>query len=185
MRFLKGLAIGLAAVSLVGIAGCSAGAAHASPAGPAAASRATTVSYAPSAAPVSPRLLASARAAAVQFYDLYSARQFATFWSLLSNATKHQVSQHVWVSVHDGCPSGEAGQSRVVKAVTVFGDAAIVTEAIAGPTSKPDATEDVFIYADGRWSYSPGDLSIYLHGSVAADIAAAKAAGFCASRQVF
>lgn len=32
----------------------------------------------------------------------------------------------------------------------------------------------------GRWGFVPSDLSSYGHGSVKADIAAAKAAGYCA-----
>ena len=73
----------------------------------------------------------------------------------------------------------------MIKAMTVFGDAAIVTEAITGAPSQLGTAEDVFSYANGHWSYSPQDLSIYLHGSVTADIAAAKAAGFCTSWKVF
>ena len=69
--------------------------------------------------------------------------------------------------------------------MTVFGDAAIVTEAVAGTALKPGTAEDVFNYADGHWRYSPADLSIYRHGSVTADIAAAKAAGFCTSWKIF
>jgi hypothetical protein len=37
----------------------------------------------------------------------------------------------------------------------------------------------VFHYANGHWGYSPNQLSIYLHRSVPADIAAAKAARLC------
>jgi hypothetical protein len=128
---------------------------------------------------------ARARAAAAQFYGLYSAGQFAAVWDLLSPATKRYVPRRVWVSVHDACPTTGAGKSRVIKAVTVFGSAAITTEATAGAAAKVHTAEDVFTYAHGRWSYSPRDLSIYHHGSVAADIAAAKAAGFCASWKIF
>ena len=38
-----------------------------------------------------PQMKAGARAAAVQFYGLYSASQFAAFWNLLAPATKSQV----------------------------------------------------------------------------------------------
>jgi len=34
-------------------------------------------------------------------------------------------------------------------------------------------------YTDGSWGIVPNHLSLYQHGSVAADVAAAKAAGFC------
>ena len=47
------------------------------------------------------------------------------------------------------------------------------------------AVEDVFNYTGGRWRYSPQAPGIYRHGSVTADIAAAKAAGLCTSPKVF
>jgi len=128
---------------------------------------------------------ARARAAATQFYGLYSAGQYAAVWDLLSPATKRHVPRHVWVSVHVACPTAGAGRSRIIKAVTVFGSNAITTEAIAGAAAKVHTAEDVFTYAHGHWSYSPQDVSIYHHGSVAADVAAAKAAGFCAGWKIF
>jgi hypothetical protein len=186
MRLLKGLAVCSGAFSLAFGAGCSSGGSERSAAGSAAtASGPVAASFAPPAAPVSPQLRATARAAAAQFYALYSTSQFAAFWSRLAAPTKSHIPEHVWVSVHEGCPSGAAGNSRVIKAVTVFGNAAIVTESMAGPAAKPDTTEDVFNLVNGQWSYSPGDMSIYHHGSVAADIAAAKAAGVCASWKIF
>jgi hypothetical protein len=126
-----------------------------------------------------------ARAAAARSYRLYSASQFAAFWNLLSPATKRQVSRRVWVKVHEACTSAGAAESRIIKSVTAFGNAAIITEAVAGVPAKPGGTEDVFNYAQGRWSYSPSDLSIYHHGSVAADVAAARAAGFCTGWKIF
>jgi hypothetical protein len=181
MRLLKGLASGLMAAGLVG---CSIGASQPTVTGDTP-GPAVVTSTAPPAAPVSPQMRAGARAAAAQFYGLYSASQFAAFWDLLSAGTKRQVSRRVWVGVHEACPDADAGKSRIIKAVTVFGTAAIVTEAIAGATSSLGTAEDVFSYADGRWSYSPQDPNIYRHGSVAADIAAAKAAGFCTGWKIF
>jgi hypothetical protein len=190
MRLSKGLTVGLVAVGLVG---CSGGASPVlsvgsvspsvvtSTAPPAAPSVLT--STAPPAAPVSPQMKTGASAAATQFYELYSASQFAAFWNLLSPVTKSRVSENTWVSVHDACRSADAGKSRSIKAVTVFGTAAIVTEVVAGAPA--NSTEDVFSYASGRWSYSPADLSIYGHGSVTADIAAAKAAGLCTGWKIF
>jgi hypothetical protein len=66
--------------------------------------------------------------------------------------------------------------------VTVFGDAAIVTAKVTGAHARHHIARDIFNYANGRWGYSPADLSVYLHGSVAADISAAKAAGLCSGR---
>lgn len=181
MRLLKGLVVGLVAA---GLASCSVtGSSEPSTAGPPATAPSVVTSTAPPAAPVSPQMRAGARAAAAQFYDLYSASEFAAFWNLLSPTTKRQISGSVWVSVHKACTSAGAGKSRIIKTVTVFGNAAIVSETMAG--ASPRTAEDVFSYVDGHWSYSPEDLSVYQHGSVAADIAAAKAAGFCASWKIF
>jgi hypothetical protein len=176
MRLLKGLLAGLVAA---GLAGCSGGGAS----GPAAAPTPTITATASSVPPASPHMKASARAAAEQFYRLYAASQYAALWHLLAPTTKHQVSRKAWIGVHEACSTAEAGKSRVIKTVTVFGNAAIVAETVAG--ALPGTTEDVFNYTDGRWRYSPQDPSIYRHRSVTADIAAAKAAGLCTSSKVF
>jgi len=175
MRFLKRLLVGLAAV---GLAGCTGGAS-----GPSASPTPTITATASSAPSASPQMKASARAAAVRFYSLYAASRYTAFWVLLAPATKRQVSRRAWAGVHEACSAARAGKSRVIKAVTVFGNAAIITETVAG--ASPGTAEDVFTYIDGRWRYSPQDPGIYHHGSVTADIAAAKAAGLCTSSKVF
>ncbi len=188
MRLLKGFSVGLVAVGLVGCSGVgstpvlSVGTTPSNAATSAAPSNVVT-STAPPPAPVSSQMRDGARAAAAQFYGLYSASQYAALWNLLSSATKRQVPEDTWVGVHDACPPVGAGKSRSITAVTVFGTSAIITEAVTG--ASPGTAEDVFSYADGRWSYSLGDVNIYGHGSVAADIAAAKAAGLCASWKIF
>lgn len=183
MRFMKGIAASLAAV---GLAGCAiGGSSRPSVPGPSATSPRVVISTAPAVVPASPQTRSRARTAAAQVYRLYSASQFAAFWRLLSPAVRHQVSRRVWVRVHDACPSAGAGKSRVIKAVTVFGGAAIITEKIPAAAVKAGTNEDVFDYAHGRWSYSPVNLSIYHHGSVAADVAAAKAAGLCTGWRIF
>lgn len=175
MRFPKGLLVGLVAV---GIAGCS-GSASGPPA-----IRAPAVTATASSVPAaSPQMKASASVAAKHFYDLYAASQYTAFWNLLAPSTKREVSRKAWVGVHEACPSTSAGKSRVIRTVTVFGNAAIVSETVAG--GPPDAAEDVFNYTNGNWSYSLGDLSIYRRGSLTADVAAAKAAGFCTSWKIF
>ena len=178
MRFLKGLAVGLV---VIGVVGCS-GAAPGSPSvGPVPAVR-TTASSVPSA---SPQVKERARAAAAQFYGMYSVRRFAALWDLLAPATKRQIPRSAWVKVHEACTSAGAANSRTIKAVTVFGNAAIITEAVAGSRPNPGTTEDVFNYVNGHWSYLPQNLSIYHHGPVSADVAAAKAAGFCTGWKIF
>ena len=147
----------------------------------------TTVvtSSAPPAAPVNPTMQAGARAAAARFYGLYSASQFAALWNLLSPDARREVPKGVWVSVHSACPGVAAGKSRIIKAVTAFGDAAIITEAVTGAVSNPDTAEDLFSYVGGQWGYSPSEVSIYRHESIAADIAAAKTTGYCTGWKVF
>lgn len=205
MRLLKGFAIGSMAV---GLAGCTGVASQSSPAGgttapagvtntaPAGVTNTATAgakgsapsvvkSTAPAAAPVSSQFRAGAQATAARFYRLYSAGQFSDAWNLLSPAAKRQVSKTAWVGVHNACPGVAVGKPRVIKAVTAFGSAAIVTEVVSGTTSGQATAEDVFNYAGGTWNYSPGEVSIYLHGSVAADVASAKTAGFCTGWKVF
>lgn len=178
MHIPKGFVVGLAAVGLVGCSGAVSGSPSANPV----ATARTTASSVP---PASPQMKAGARAAATEVYSLYSAHRFAAFWNLLAPATKRQISERLWVSVHEACPSAVAGKPRVIKAMTVFGDAAIVTEDISGTSLKPGTAEDVFNYVDGQWTFTPGDVSTYRHGSVTADIAAAKADGLCNSWKIF
>jgi hypothetical protein len=206
MRMLMCLASGLAAAGLVGCTSVSSqlstGTNPASTVNPAVSTGVTSpqsaransgstptptakTSTAAAAPPVSPTLQASARSTATEFYARYSAGQFAAAWSLLSPATRSQVSKSVWVSVHSACPGSAAGKSRVIKAVTAFGSAAIVTEAIVGSAAGPGTAEDVFNYVNGQWGYSPGEVNIYRHSSASADIAAAQSAGFCIGWKVF
>jgi hypothetical protein len=175
MRLWKGLLVSLVAA---GLAGCTGGASE-QPAVPTPTITATASSV-PSA---SPHTKAVARAAAEKFYGLYAASNYAALWSQLASTTQHQVSRKAWIGVHEACSTTRAGKSRVVKTVTVFGNAAIVAESVNGILS--GTTEDVFNYIDGQWRYTPQDPGIYQHRSVTADIAAAKAAGLCTSSKVF
>jgi hypothetical protein len=184
-RYAMGLLASLAAVSLVGCSHSAPGApapgiaASASPAGPA-----SSQPVAAPAGPAEPMTRAGARAAAVHFDRLYLAGQFAATWDLLAPAVKQQIPQDLWVKVHDSCLSGNTGKARI-RAVTVFGDVAVVTETRPGTGAKHGRDSVVFSYTDRHWDYSPGDPGIYQHGSVAANVAAAKAAGFCTSGRAF
>jgi hypothetical protein len=172
MRLPMGLVAGLMAA---GLAGCST-----APGGPAASPLRTTHAATPTpavpAGPREPRTRSGARAAAMYFYGLYQANQFAAAWSLLDPSAQRRVPQKLWVQVHAAC---EGTGARAIRAVTIFGDAAIITQSPAGAHSRRRTGRDIFDYAAGRWAYSPSDLSIYEHGSAAADIAAAKEAGLC------
>lgn len=191
MRFPNGLVVGLACLLAVGLVGCSASTAPAPYPGSAPPSSSSLTSPAATestptqmAGPAEPLTEAGAHAAAANFYRLYSTGQFAASWDLLTFTAQRAIPRATWVGVHAGCPSGGAGTARVIESVLVFGSAAIVTETVGGAASQLGKSHDVFNYANGHWVYAPNDLSIYHHGSVAADIAAAKALGFCAGREV-
>jgi len=171
----------LLAMVAISLAACSNTASGSHSVGAAQGGHATVASSPATAAakPAQARTRAGAHAAAARFYRLYFGRQFAASWDLLAPAAKRQIPQRIWTGVHGGCQVSVAARPRVIRSVTVFGDAAIVTQKIIGAHARHRIARDIFNYANGRWGYSPADLSIYLHGSVAADISAAKAAGLC------
>jgi hypothetical protein len=187
MRLPNGLIAGVVGLLATGLTGCTgSGPAQAPYPGSAPAAAGTTSAFPAAsestqaqAGPAEPETKAGARAAAARFYRLYSSGQFAASWVLLSPTTQRAVPRGLWVSVHERCPTPGAGAGRVIKSVLVFGNAAIVTGAVSGAGSRLGRSHDVFNYTDGHWGYTPNDLNIYHHGSVAADIAAAKAQGFC------
>lgn len=177
----KALLLGVAAVGLVG---CTNSVSTSSLPSQSPSTVKFTGPPAAKATPIPKATTSGARVAAVQFDNIFFASKFAASWDLLSADVKRAIPEQVWVRVHDGCQSAQTNVTRVIKSVTVFGDAAIVTETVTAQ-SKRSTGEDVFNYADGRWGYSPENLSIYHRGSVSADIAAARAAGFCSGQQPF
>jgi len=87
--------------------------------------------------------------------------------------------------VHQQCLATVTQSAGDITGMTVFGEAAIVTRDPAAGSGQPSTAVDVFNYADGSWAYSPSEMSIYLHGSVSADIAAARKAGMCRNARAF
>jgi hypothetical protein len=130
-----------------------------------------------------PETEAGVRSAATQFYALYSAGQWAPAWQMLTPAAQRQVPEATYAAVHAGCPSASAGLARVIKGVTMAGSTAVVTETVAGVASALGSVTDAWSYSGGRWgiALSQSSLADYSHGSAAADVAALKAAGSCAS----
>jgi hypothetical protein len=57
----------------------------------------------------------------------------------------------------------------------------VVTITLAGAAASLASESQSLTHSAGRWGFIPNDLSYYKHGSMKADIAAAKAAGYCAS----
>ena len=167
----------LIAAAVLTAAACSSG----TPAGPAA-STATTTPTPPAAvaSTAQPETAAGATAVAKQYLGLTSASQFAAAWGFLAPSAQRTVSQATWVAVHQGCPSESAGLAYEVKDMTVTGDTAIVTVSLSGVAASIGSESEALTYSAGHWRFVPNDLSFYKHGSVKADIAAAKAAGYCA-----
>lgn len=146
---------------------------------------------APSAAPAStaphppaePETKAGVRSAATAFYDLYAASQWTQAWAYLAPATQRAVSAKTWTAVHEQCTDHTAGLARTIKSVTLAGGTAVVDETVAGALGKLGTVSDAWDYSAGRWGLDlpASSTAVYSHGSVKADVAAAKAAGECAS----
>jgi hypothetical protein len=123
------------------------------------------------------------KAAASTFYDLYSAAQYGAAFQLVDPAQQKTIGKATYVAVFKGCPSPSEGLARVIKKVTLAGHTAVVTETIAGIASNLGSATDSFVYTGGKWyfHYPPQVMDLYAHGSAAADVTAAKTAGYCAS----
>ncbi len=132
-------------------------------------------------APVEPGTAAAVRADADDYLTLYTAGQFAIIYQMLSAPARQAINEQAWVSVHRGCPGATGGLSYRIRRVAVTGKTAVVTVALMGGAAKPESATETLVYAGGHWGFSPRDLGLYRHGSVPADVAAAKAAGGCAS----
>ena len=123
-----------------------------------------------------PTTVAAVRADAADYLSLASAGQFAITYQMLSTSARQAITQQAWVAVHQAC----AGTSYRVQHLAVAGKTAMVTVGLTGGGHHGTLTE-MFVYGAGSWGISPGDLSLYQHSSVSADVAAAKAVGGCTS----
>jgi hypothetical protein len=167
MRY-RAMAVTAAAVTAgLSLAACSA----ASP-GPAAGTKARPVRTAPLNEPVT---LAAVRADTADYLSLASAGQFAITYQMLSASARQSITQQAWVAVHQTC----AGTSYKIKHLAVAGKTATVTVGLTG--GHRGTLTETLSYTAGSWGISPRDLGLYQHGSVAADVAAVKAQGGCAS----
>ena len=127
-------------------------------------------------APLSePATMAAVRADADDYLSLASAGQFAITYQMLSATARQAITQQAWVAVHRTC----AGTSYQIRHLAVTGKTATVTVGLTG--GHRGTLTETLVYAAGSWGVSPGDLSVYQHSSVSADVAAARAQGGCAS----
>ena len=122
-----------------------------------------------------PTSVAAVRADAADYLSLASAGQFAITYQMLSASARQAITQQAWVAVHQAC----AGTSYQIKHLAMAGKAAKVTVGLTG--EHHGTLTETLVYAAGSWGISPADLSLYQHGSVSADVAAARAQGSCAS----
>jgi hypothetical protein len=142
------------------------------------ASVAATATPTTTAAGGQPETAAAAIAAAKQYFGFYSAGDFAATWGLLAPSAQRSIGEAIWVGVHQGCPA-PAGVSYRVKGAKLTGGTAAVTVAQAEDKTSMGSVTEAFSYAAGRWGLVPDDSGLYSHGSVKADIAAAKSEGYC------
>ena len=168
MRY-RAMAVTAAAITAgLTLAACSA----ASPGPAASTKRARPVHTAPLSEPVT---LAAVRTDAADYLSLASAGQFAITYQMLSASARRSITQQAWVAVHQTC----AGTSYKIKHLAVAGKTATVTVGLTW--GHRGTLTETLSYTAGSWGISPRDLGLYRHGSVAADVAAVKAQGGCAS----
>jgi hypothetical protein len=178
---MRGFTYGVLVAAGAIAAGCSSG----TPAAPPSSATAVAVASAAATATASaaqPETASAARSVAKQYFGLYSAGQFAASYWLLAPSAQRTVSEATWVAVHQGCPAQAAGLVYNVSKATLTGNTAVVTVSLAGVAASLGSISQALVYSAGRWGLVPSDLSLYKHGSVKADIAAARAAGYCAKR---
>jgi hypothetical protein len=176
MRFQAMAMVPAAVAAGLALAACSA-------ASPGSAGGAPARSPSPGAhasAPVEPQTAAAVRSDADDYLTLYTAGQFAIIYQMLSAPAREAINERAWVAVHRGCPGATRGMSYKIRHIAVTGNTAVVTVALTGAVKPVSATETL-VYANGHWGFSPRDLRLYHHASLSADVAAAKAAGGCAS----
>jgi len=181
IRHAKSLAVCLLAAGLAGCTGAVAG----SSAVPTPGVGGQQQSAAAQAIPGTKSMRAAAQSAALKYDNLYFSGRFMASWRQLAPPVRRQIPQRVWVRVHSGCRPAIGAQAKAINGITVFGRVAIVTVAISEPSAQLGRSRQVFSYTRGQWNYSPQYPSVYHHGSVAADIAAARKAGLCGSWKDF
>jgi hypothetical protein len=104
-------------------------------------------------------------------------------WQLLVPADQKVAPENLYVEFHDACPSEAAGLAYEIESLTMAGKAAVVTYTIPvveKELGSATITED-WGASGWRQEFTSGSASDYQHGSLKADVPAAKAAGECAS----
>jgi hypothetical protein len=172
------IALGAASLAalLVSVSACAA-AASSNPAPAKAIPAATTRT-----APATPDTESAAKAAAINFLTLYSAGQWQATWPLLTAQDQRLVPESLYTAFHAACPSHVAGMQYEVTHVTLAGKTAVFAYTVPLMASMGSVT-DVETWTPRGWrtELDSDSLGVYGHGSLKADLKAAKAAGDCAS----
>jgi hypothetical protein len=173
---------GIALVAGIVIGGAAGYALHGSTPAAAGTGNAAAAATTPTA-PATPDTAAAAKSAAASFLAVYSAGQWQAAWQHLAPADQKIAPEKLYVDFHDACPSEAAGMAYKIESVTMAGKAAVVTytipvvEKVLGSAT---IAED-WTASGWRQEFTSGSASDYQHGGLKADVAAAKAAGECAS----
>jgi len=135
------------------------------------------------AAPAQTDTAAAAKGAAQRFLTLYSAGQWDAAWQYLSPADKAKVPEKLFAAFHDGCPAEAAGMAYEIQGVTLAGKTAVVTYTIPAFAKTAGSATMPLAWVPAAWGVelASSSLNAYSHGSAAADVKAAKAAGECSS----
>lgn len=157
-------AVASAAIAAALLAGCSA------------ASPAATPSSGTSQA--APETAAAAETAAKNYFALYGAGQYAAIYPMILPADRAQISESVWVRLHQKCRNPAASHEQVTHPV-LSGMVAVVTISLPGVIASLSKAKVTFTYSSGTWYYTPSDMSIYAHHTLAQAVSAATAAALC------
>jgi len=111
---------------------------------------------------------------------MYSAGQWDAAWQFLAPADKAKVSEALYAAFHTGCPSESAGMAYEIQSTALAGTTAVVAYAIPVLASFGAGTL-AMQWATAGWGVELSDASgaEYGHGSLKADLAAARADGKC------
>jgi hypothetical protein len=127
-----------------------------------------------------PATAAGARAAAVRYFDLYAAHQYAASWPMLSHAARRDVSRNSWTKIHQECIT-TSGLAYKIGHIVLAGHTAVVKVSLAGVASKLGSEEQSFAYQHGKWHYVPSDLPVYKGHTVTQAVADLRAQQICSS----
>jgi hypothetical protein len=172
---------GIALVAGIAIGGAAGYALHGSTPATASTGNAAAAATTPTT-PATPDTAAAAKSAAAAFFALYSAGQWQATWQRLAPADQKIAPEKLYVDLHDACPSQAAGLAYKIESVTLSGKAAVVTYTIPVVEKEFGSATIAEDWTASGWrqEFTSGLASDYQHGSLKADLAAAKAAGECA-----